>query len=69
MQGGVVLARYPYSSFNVAVGLLAAFLKNVLVLSSFLEGRPVVSDVTVVSCVLSILMKAFTVFHGTSFEN
>lgn len=44
-----VLPRYSLISFNVAIGLTAASLVSFrLVLSSILEGRPVLGDVTVV---------------------
>ena len=62
-----VLARYSCSSFNVAVGLLAASLPNfLLVFSSILQRHPVLGNVTVVRYFLHLMITVFTVLRGIS---
>ncbi len=62
-----VLARNSCSSFNVAVGLLAASLTSfLLTFSSVLEGRPVLGNITVELYFLHLMLTVFTVFHGLS---
>ncbi len=59
-----VLANNSCSSFNVAEGPLAASQTSFLVFSSILEGRPALSNVTVVLYFLHLLMTVLTLFHG-----
>ncbi len=62
-----VLARNSCSSFNAAVGLLAASLTSfLLIFSSILEGHPVLGNVTLVPYFLHLMMTVFTVFYGIS---
>ncbi len=62
-----VLDRNSCSSFNVAVGLLASSLTSfLLILSSILEGHPLLGNITVAPYFLHLMMTVFTVFRGIS---